>query len=78
MVAGHAIWKGGPTLGEVDEEWTLEPYQEGYNESLTWIEHIEQGVELASDASSVLIFSGYVSPGIIGFCLWVLMKVCYT
>ena len=58
VVAGHAIWKGGPTLGEVDEEWTLEPYQEGHNESITWIEHIEQGVELASDSNSVLIFSG--------------------
>lgn len=66
MVAGHAIWKGGPTLGEVDEEWTLEAYQRGHNESLTWIEHIQEGIALASDAESVLIFSGYVIPGVIG------------
>lgn len=60
IVAGHAIWKGGPMLGEVDEEWTLEPYQKGHNESLTWIAHIRTGVELASDPNSILMFSGYV------------------
>ncbi|KAI5807999.1 hypothetical protein DFH27DRAFT_478701 [Peziza echinospora] len=59
VVAGHAIWKGGPMLGEVDEEWTLEPYQKGHNESLTWIEHIEKGVEIMSaDPESLLVFSG--------------------
>lgn len=57
-VAGHAIWKGGPMLGEIDDEWTLEPYQKGHNESLTWIEHIEKGVEITSQNKSILIFSG--------------------
>lgn len=59
MVAGHAIWKGGPSLGETDDEWTLEPYQRGHNESEAWISHIEKGVELlASKKDALLIFSG--------------------
>ncbi|KAF8471241.1 hypothetical protein BDZ91DRAFT_653709 [Kalaharituber pfeilii] len=59
IVAGHAIWKGGPRLGEVDEEWALEPYQMGHNESLTWIDHIVTGVKtLASGNDRLLVFSG--------------------
>lgn len=60
IVACHGIWKGGPTLGESDDEWTLEPYQRGWNETLLWIQHIETGVEIVKDynGTAVLIFSG--------------------
>lgn len=60
IVACHGIWKGGLTLGESDDEWTLEPYQKGWNETLVWIQHIETGVEVVKDynGTAVLIFSG--------------------
>lgn len=60
IVACHGIWKGGPTLGENDDEWTLEPYQRNWNETHQWIQHIEAGVELLerSNGTAVLMFSG--------------------
>lgn len=60
IVACHGIWKGGPTLGENDDEWTLEPYQKNWNETHQWIQHIEAGVELLerSNGTAVLVFSG--------------------
>lgn len=60
IVACHGIWKGGPTLGENDDEWILEPYQKNWNETHQWIQHIEAGVELLekSNGTAALIFSG--------------------
>ncbi|KAK6340636.1 hypothetical protein TWF696_008960 [Orbilia brochopaga] len=57
MVAGHAIWMGGATLGDDEKEWTLLPYQHGL--AKTFKQHIEAGVKLArEDEGSLLVFTG--------------------
>ncbi|KAF3144316.1 hypothetical protein TWF594_004846 [Orbilia oligospora] len=57
VVAGHAIWMGGNTLGESESEWTLLPYQHGL--AKTFKEHITTGVKLAQNSeNSLLVFTG--------------------
>ncbi|KAF3934938.1 hypothetical protein ABW19_dt0207800 [Dactylella cylindrospora] len=57
MVAGHAIWMGGNTLGESEKEWTLLSYQSGLTK--TFKQHIEKGVKIAEESEdSLLVFSG--------------------
>lgn len=57
MVAGHAIWMGGNTLGEDEKEWTLLPYQHGL--AKTFKQHIQKGVDIAKESeTSLLVFSG--------------------
>ncbi|KAF3255368.1 hypothetical protein TWF192_002723 [Orbilia oligospora] len=57
VVAGHAIWMGGNTLGENESEWTLLPYQHGL--AKTFKEHITTGVKLAQNSeNSLLVFTG--------------------
>ncbi|KAF3906439.1 hypothetical protein ABW20_dc0105636 [Dactylellina cionopaga] len=57
IVAGHAIWMGGSTLGDDESEWTLLPYQRGL--AKTFKEHITRGVAIAGkDENSLLMFTG--------------------
>ncbi|KAK6519420.1 hypothetical protein TWF281_003254 [Arthrobotrys megalospora] len=57
VVAGHAIWMGGNTLGEDETEWTLLPYQHGL--AKTFKAHIMTGVQTAQKSEdSLLIFTG--------------------
>ncbi|KAL7273750.1 hypothetical protein RUND412_003370 [Rhizina undulata] len=58
VVGCHAIWIGGETKGEVDDEWKFHgDFQKG--EPPTYIRHIEEGIKAAAaDPDSLLIFSG--------------------
>jgi len=57
VVCGHAIWVGGESKGENEEEWLIEPFQS--NETSTFIKHIEAGVrELSRRPGALLVFSG--------------------
>ncbi|KAK6358627.1 hypothetical protein TWF730_007952 [Orbilia blumenaviensis] len=57
LVAGHAIWMGGNTLGEDEKEWTLLPYQHGL--AKTFKAHIMTGVKMAKEnENSLLVFTG--------------------
>ncbi|EPS44039.1 hypothetical protein H072_1937 [Dactylellina haptotyla CBS 200.50] len=57
IVAGHAIWMGGNTLGDDEKEWTLLPYQHGL--AKTFKEHIVAGVKVAEEnEDSLLMFTG--------------------
>ncbi|KAK6348563.1 hypothetical protein TWF718_006351 [Orbilia javanica] len=57
VVAGHAIWMGGNTLGEDESEWTLLPYQHGL--AKTFKEHIMTGAKMAQESeNSLLVFTG--------------------
>ncbi|KAI5851819.1 hypothetical protein BZA05DRAFT_337725 [Tricharina praecox] len=61
IVACHAIWIPGPTLGSSASEWVLEPYQLSLTPpaSSTFLAHISRGASLAvADPSSLLVFSG--------------------
>jgi hypothetical protein len=59
IVACHAIWLGGASLGEDEAEWTLESFQKGTGSHNTFIRHISKGIQLATaDNESLLVFSG--------------------
>ena len=61
IVCCHGIWLGGSSLGEDEAEWLIAPFQR--EETPTFIEHIKEGFRLLSSTpSSLLIFSGYISP----------------
>ncbi|PKA57460.1 hypothetical protein AXF42_Ash013648 [Apostasia shenzhenica] len=60
MVAGHSIYTS-INCGKFDNEdsWFLEPYQKHPGQAATFVEHIEVGVEIATqDESALLLFSG--------------------
>ena len=57
IVCCHAIYLGGPTRGQSEEEWLLASFQSG--ETPTFMEHLRKGLTLlSSDASSILVLSG--------------------
>lgn len=63
VVAGHAVYTGGcgpdrtPEQTQLDEHWSLQPFQKG--EAPFYTDHIRHGVMLtAADPSALLIFSG--------------------
>lgn len=59
IVGCHAIWTGGPTLGEAEDEWVLQSIQTGNHAQDTFVAHIRAGVEEAEkDPNALLIFSG--------------------
>lgn len=56
IVCCHGIWLGGPTAGENEDEWLLEPFQAG--ESSLFKEHIRIGLKTAREQGGELWFSG--------------------
>ncbi|BDD57161.1 hypothetical protein MAP00_002551 [Monascus purpureus] len=57
IVCCHAIYLGGPTHGASEDEWLIEPFQDG--ETPTFIQHVKSGVaKLAEDPLAILVFSG--------------------
>ncbi|KAF3013671.1 hypothetical protein E8E15_005220 [Penicillium rubens] len=57
VVCCHAIYTGGSKLGSSEDEWLIEPFQQG--ETPTFIDHIKAGLKaLAEDSHSLLVFSG--------------------
>ncbi|KAI8087946.1 uncharacterized protein B0P05DRAFT_530786 [Gilbertella persicaria] len=77
IVAGHAIYVGPNQLADIrqDENWILEPYQQG-GQVNTFIQHIQKGIDiLRQDPKSVLIFSGgetrpHAGPRSEAFAYW--------
>lgn len=63
IVAGHAIFTKDPKDSDLlaDENWILEPYQQGGGHVSTFLKHIRKGLDLLSnDTEALLIFSGFV------------------
>ncbi|MCJ1326470.1 hypothetical protein MMC10_003134 [Thelotrema lepadinum] len=67
IVCCHAIWLGGPTSGEDEQEWAIEPFQRG--ETPTFVAHIEAGIRelTVSNGSGILVFSGLNLAEALGF-----------
>lgn len=60
MVAGHSVYTSS-SCGKADKEdsWFLESYQKNPGQALTFVRHIEEGVEIAAkDDAALLLFSG--------------------
>ncbi|CAO1638037.1 unnamed protein product [Parajaminaea phylloscopi] len=59
IVVGHAVWAGCDFDGRSkDENWILEPFQQGGSVNTFW-KHIAKGLEIAdADPKSLLVFSG--------------------
>lgn len=72
IVCCHAIWLGGPSNGQDEAEWAIEPFQRG--ETPTFIEHIKAGLRVLSrEPNSLLVFSGYC----VSFGFEVLFVSCF-
>lgn len=57
IVCCHAIWLGGPTSGQDESEWAIEPFQRG--ETPTFMRHVKAGLKaLEEQPDSLLVFSG--------------------
>lgn len=60
MVAGHSVYTSS-SFGKADKEdsWFLESYQKNPGQAVTFLSHIQEGIEVAAkDDTALLLFSG--------------------
>ncbi|XP_057974711.1 uncharacterized protein C57A10.07 [Malania oleifera] len=59
MVAGHSVYTSSCGKAENEDSWFLESYQKHPGQAVTFLTHIQEGVEIAAkDDRALLLFSG--------------------